>query len=63
MWLFGWTTPGDLPDPAHVQLMTPTQYQSSMLDGFEPERYNVGAGRNQKVTIIIYDDTHFRVKK
>lgn len=60
IWLFGWA-PAEAPAPAEFQTMTPTTHQrASSLEGFEPERYKTR--QNQTVTIIIYDDTHFRVK-
>lgn len=60
IWLFGWS-PAEAPVPSEFQSMTPTTHQrSASLDGFEPERFKTG--KKQTVTIIIYDDTHFRVK-
>lgn len=60
IWLFGWA-PAEAPTPAQFQSMTPTAAHSmNSLEGFEPERFKTR--QNQTVTIIIYDDTHFRVK-
>lgn len=60
IWLFGWA-PAEAATPAQFQSMTPTMNQhTNSLEGFEPERFKTG--QNQTVTIIIYDDTHFRVK-
>lgn len=60
MLLFGWA-PADAPAPTQLQMMTPSTHQrTSSIEGFEPERFK--SGHNQTVTIIIYDDTHFRVK-
>ena len=59
MWLFGWTSPTTPPDSLNL---TPTVRQNHMMiEGHEPERHN--RGKSQTVTIIIYDDTHFKVQK
>lgn len=59
MWLFGWTSPTT---PPETPTLTPTVRQSQvMVEGYTPERHN--QGKNQTVTIIIYDDTHFKFKK
>ncbi len=62
MWLFGWTSvQAPAPVANQIPTMTPiTSQPTSVIDGFEPERFKTG--QNQTVTIIIYDDTHFRVK-
>lgn len=58
MWLFGWTA---VETPAPLPALTPTAQENTITtEGFEPERAR--QGQNQTVTIIIYDDTHFRVK-
>lgn len=60
LWLFGWA-PVDAPAPAQMPLQTPVARSSSAIsEGFEPEKAR--SGQKQTVTIIIYDDTHFRVK-
>lgn len=59
MWLFGWSTPST---PPATPAMTPTAIQrQTSLEGFQTERHH--QGKHQTVTIIIYDDTHFKVKK
>lgn len=60
IWLFGWA-PAEGVTTTQLPSMTPTTQQpTTSIEGFEPERFKTG--QNQTVTIIIYDDTHFRVK-
>ncbi|MDP5169544.1 MAG: hypothetical protein NWR72_04815 [Bacteroidia bacterium] len=63
MWLFGWALPGvHSQDAGAIRQITPVTSQSgASIDGYTAE--GVNNGKNQQVTIIIYDDTHFGTKR